>query len=254
MVLSSCDAFLYSPNEVRVEEQERDINAKNIQRLSLLQASDTLKFVLIGDTQRFYEETDAFVRQINGAEDVDFVILAGDITDFGLNKEFKWVNERLSRLKVPYITVIGNHDMLANGREVYRKMYGAENFSFTVNGNTFICLNTNSEEVGFDGTLPDMNWLTSELGKSKNSNNVFVISHVPPFSAAFDKSLEQSYADVLKSNRNVRLSLHGHQHYYSLSNPYNGGCDYLVVGSMNKKNYAVVSVAGGKYNIEEKQF
>ena len=253
-LLWSCDAFQYSPNEVRLEDHERDINTRNIQKLGLLQAPDTLKFILIGDSQRFYDETEKFVNTINQLEDVSFVLLAGDISDFGLNQEFKWINERLSRLKIPYITIIGNHDMLANGRTIYNKMFGPENFSFSVHGNTFICLNTNSEEAGFDGTLPDLNWLSGQLANAKTAKNVFVVSHVPPFSSAFDKDLEQDYAGLLSNHSNVRLSLHGHQHSFSQSYNYHDQVNYVVVGSLNKRNYALVTVVGTECSVEEKYF
>ncbi|HYH14625.1 MAG TPA: metallophosphoesterase family protein, partial [Flavisolibacter sp.] len=115
--LMSCkDLFQYSPKEVRLEEEEQNINLKNIPKIEALPKKDTLKFILIGDTQRFYDETADFVTAANQRNDISFVVLAGDISDFGLSKEFKWVHRELKQLKVPYIGVIGNHDMLSNGR------------------------------------------------------------------------------------------------------------------------------------------
>ena len=37
----------------------------------------------IGDTQRTYDETEAFVHHANGRDDIDFVIHGGDYTEFG---------------------------------------------------------------------------------------------------------------------------------------------------------------------------
>lgn len=159
--------------------------------------------------------------------------------------------ERLSRLKVPYVSVIGNHDMLANGREVYRQVYGAENFSFAYGTSKFVCLNTNSNERGYDGSIPDMAWLRRELSGLEEYRNVFVVGHMAPFHEGFDPNVEPNYASLLARNSKVRLSMHAHQHYYSLTHPYSDGVEYLVVGGMSKRNYALVAVEGEHYHIEE---
>jgi 3',5'-cyclic AMP phosphodiesterase CpdA len=59
----------------------------------------------------------------------DFVIHGGDISDFGLTKEFLWMRDIMNGLKAPYVVIIGNHGCLANGTEIYRKIFGEENFS-----------------------------------------------------------------------------------------------------------------------------
>jgi Icc-related predicted phosphoesterase len=249
--ISCKKAFLYNLNEVRLEENEKNLNAKNIEKIEAKSQGDTLKFILIGDSQRFYNELDDFVEEANKLKNVAFVILAGDISDFGLNKEFKWIHRSLSKLYIPYIAVIGNHDMLANGRIVYQQMFGPENFTFTSNGNKFICLNTNSEEVGYNGSLPNIPWLQQQLSDLSNYKNAFVISHVPPFNNAFDKKLEKQFSSLLSTTSKVRLSLHGHLHSYQESEFYNDGLKYVVVGTINKRNYALISVWGDQHSVEE---
>lgn len=250
-IVSCKDLFQYSPKEIRLEDAETNLNEKNIRKLQQQQPKDTFRFIVTGDSQRFYEELDDFVNKVNSMHDISFVLLNGDITDFGLNREFKWVNDRLARLKVPYIVVIGNHDMLSNGRLVYQKMYGPENFSFTIGNNKFICHNSNSEEVGFDGSIPSMSWISNELSDCGSRKNVFLFSHVPPFSAAFDPKLVESYTNALAQARTVRMSIHAHQHSYSLSRPYGESVEYLVVASMNKRNFGLITVADDTYTVEE---
>lgn len=206
---------------------------------------------MIGDSQRFYNELDDFVEEANQMKDVAFIVLAGDISDFDLNKEFKWIHRSLRKLSMPYIAVIGNHDMLANGRIVYQQMFGPEDFTFTCNGNKFICLNTNSREVSFNGSLPNIPWLQQQLSDLSGYNNAFVISHVPPFNSDFDKQLEKQFSSLLASNSKVRLSMHGHLHYYREEEIYNDGLKYVVVGAINKRNYALISVWGNQYSVKE---
>jgi 3',5'-cyclic-AMP phosphodiesterase len=253
--LVSCkDLFQYSPNEVRLEEHEKNLNQKNIQKIRALNPKENFRFILIGDSQRFYEEVDDFVASVNTLDDVAFVVLAGDITDFGLNREYRWMAERLNKLKMPYVGVIGNHDMLANGSEVYKQMFGEENFSFTYAGTKIVCLNTCSNERGFDGTIPNIPWLTKELTDTLGYDNAFVVSHMPPFDVGFDKRMEQSYAQLMSSNKRIRMSLHGHQHTASRTSPYGDGFEYLVVGSMNKRSYFVVSVGEKGAHVENREY
>jgi 3',5'-cyclic-AMP phosphodiesterase len=248
-LISSCEKFVYHPNEVRPDFKQ--LNARNIEKLQSRPFKNSLRFILVGDTQRFYEELDDFVNHVNSQNDISFVLLSGDLVDFGLNREYNWIAARLDRLNIPYIACIGNHDMLANGTLIFREMFGPENFSFEFSGNKFICINTNSRESGMDGSVPNISWLEAEL-LDTISQNIFILSHVPPFSADFDKNLESAFTSLLSSNPKTRLSMHGHEHRYFLSKPYEDGLEYLVVASADERNYALITVNGHNYHIEQK--
>lgn len=43
-----------------------------------------------------------------------------------MTKEFEWAVERLNQLRVPYVGLIGNHDILGNGHEVYTELFGED--------------------------------------------------------------------------------------------------------------------------------
>ncbi|MEO5564348.1 MAG: metallophosphoesterase [Chitinophagaceae bacterium] len=248
-LILSCKNFVYHPDEIRPNAKQ--LNPKNIQKIQSLAAKTSFKFILIGDTQRFYDELEAFVAHVNSKNDISFVLFDGDLVDFGWNREYNWVYERLAKLKLPYISTIGNHDMLANGRLIYKEMFGPENFTFNYSGSKFICLNTNSREAGYDGTIPDVNWLTNEL-KDTTPQNIFILAHVPPFSDDFNRGIEFDYRVLLRSNPKTRLSLNGHEHQYRLVQPYFDGLEYLVAGAGNQRNYALITVNGTEYSIEEK--
>ena len=145
---SSCKKlFSYSANEIQIGEKDRDQNIKNIERLQSKEQTDSFRFVVISDCQRFYEEMDEFVEKINRYPGISFVLLNGDITDFGLRSEYLWISQRLEKLSFPFIVVIGNHDMLGNGRELYKQMFGPENFGFSFSGYKFVVLNSNSRKL-----------------------------------------------------------------------------------------------------------
>ncbi|MDB5196845.1 MAG: hypothetical protein JWP88_1216 [Flaviaesturariibacter sp.] len=251
-LLLSCKKMIqYSPLEVRLEEADKKLNAKNIARIEAIPQQDTLRFVVIGDSQGFYDETNDFVDVLNRRNDIDFVVLAGDIVEYGDSREFKWMSQSLRKLTVPFIGVIGNHDMVANARQVYKEMFGAENFAFQCNGSQFVCLNTNGFMTNYDGTVPNLSWLRQQLQSDEAYKNTFVVSHIPPFAGGFGWDKEKEYAAILADNPTTRLSIHGHIHEYGVSRPYNDGIEYLVVSNMLKRSYVVVTVVAQTYRFEQ---
>jgi 3',5'-cyclic AMP phosphodiesterase CpdA len=167
--------------------------------------------IFTGDAQRYYDQLDSLVQKVNQFKNIDFLILDGDISDFGLLQEFLRVNERLVKLHVPYICTVGNHDLNANGSEIYTRMFGPKNFSFTYKKYKFLCHDDNSREYNFPGNVPDLKWLSNELNDS--SAKWFVgVSHVPPWSPDFDQKMVHDYLNLLGSKPGFILSLHGHEH------------------------------------------
>lgn len=86
ILLSACDLIDYHPYDGRLTISERDINGHNIPLIeAATKDKDTIRFVLIGDTQRSYDETEDFVKHINTKKDsIDFIIHGGDYTEFGM--------------------------------------------------------------------------------------------------------------------------------------------------------------------------
>lgn len=243
--------FTYSPNEIQIEEKDRNQNIKNIERLQSKTQNGSFRFVVISDTQRFYDEMDDFVEKINHYPGISFVVLNGDMTDFGLRSEYLWISDRLQKLSIPFLVVIGNHDMLGNGRELYKQMFGPENFGFSYSDNKFIILNSNSREVGYNGSLPDTNWLQQELSSTPSQQKIFVLAHLAPFSGDFDRSLEQAYVRILANNGNVVYSIHGHEGISYRGQPYGPAVNYVVVNSLKERSFVVINVDSNDITVEE---
>ncbi len=251
--LQACEEFEYSPYEVRLDKDEKNINQRNIGKIQALPLSptDTLRFILTADSQGFYEENSELVQQINKNEKAAFLLLGGDVTDFGLAKEFKLVHDDLKRLKMPYVAVVGNHDVVNNGKEVFQAMYGKFDISFTVGRNKFILLNTNYLE--FAKTVPDLDWLENELKASADFDNVFVLSHIPPKNTEFGREKAVRYIQLM-SQYNVRFSLHGHNHSFDYYFPFDGKVPYLESGATEKKEYVVFTVIGQNVTFKRVKF
>ena len=130
LLLAGCDLIDYHPYDVRISG-ETDVNAHNIEQIEAkCKGKTTIRFITMGDSQRWYDETEDFVKEVNKRDDIDFVIHGGDMSDFGLTKEFLWQRDIMNGLKVPYVVLIGNHDCLGTGAETYQAVFGPTNFSF----------------------------------------------------------------------------------------------------------------------------
>ncbi len=251
----SCEGlFQFNPNQILLKDSETNLNLKNIEKIKLLPKNDTVRFILMGDTQRWYDESSDFVKSANSQPDISFVIHAGDISDFGLSQEFKWVHEIMLQLKCPYVTVIGNHDSVANGPLVYKKMYGDLDYTFEFGNNKFIFVNTNSREYNFSGTVPNLSWLRAQLSDNTTGKNAIVIGHVPPFDADFDPKMEDEYARILSEDPHVKFTLYGHQHAFKEGEFYNDGVKYMITTNIGARGYMVVTSWTGGYRVDRIEF
>lgn len=253
LLLSSCEGLVeYHPHQIILDSNDKGLTAYNLSKLYAQTPSDTLKVLVMGDTQRFYDAAEKFVESANQFTYIDFVIHQGDISDFGMSQEFRWVHDIMKKLKWPYLTVIGNHDMLGNARKVYQEMYGSFNYSFVYGLTKFIFLDTNGREYKFKGQVPDLNWLKQELtpAASESWKQAIVVSHVPPFDADFDKQLEAPYHKTLADSKQVLVSLHGHQHSWDTKPKYDEQVNYYVTTTVKKRGYSYLKIWNGGYEIK----
>lgn len=252
--LISCNQFEYSPNQVFDKDSRRDINAINLQELGSGAQDDTVRFVLTGDTQKSRDETVKFREKVNAIPGVDFVIVAGDISEFGVLKEMEWIDRELEKLNMPYLAVIGNHDLTSRGKDVFVRMFGPLNYSFVYGGVKFICHDSNSREYSFNGKVPDVDWLKTELKPQADVQNYIAISHVPPISEDFDPKLISSYTAAFANAPGFLTSLHAHTHNYELFYPDQSGIPYVITSAVGNTEFLLVEVVNNQVSFERISF
>jgi Icc protein len=252
---ASCGKMEYSPNQKFDNNTPSNINAQNIKHILSDNGDDTIRFVLSGDSQRAYDDLGPFINKVNATPGIDFVILNGDISDFGLLQEFKWIERYYSKLNVPYLAVIGNHDHSANGVYVYQRMYSEKlDFSFTYKGIKFVCHNTNSREYNFNGTVPDLNFLRTEFQHEAGVNGYFAIAHVPPTSGDFDSKLFDEYGKILTDNGKVFAVLNAHIDKESIKYPYTPNLPVITTNSLYNRHFLIVEVVNNNFKFYEVAF
>ena len=145
-LLAACSLFEFSPYEVpaRGENPAGEApsrTAAHVGRLEALakRAGTPFRFAVLADSHSDYDDLADAVASLNADSTLDFVILAGDFTQYGLLKEYEWFRVIMDRLSIPYVTVIGNHDAQANGEAVYRSVFGPLDYAFTFGGVRFVC-------------------------------------------------------------------------------------------------------------------
>ncbi len=248
-----CNTDEYSPNQVFNRTTKRDVNAAQLALLAKKTAGSTVRIVVSGDTQRSYKETTDFVENIYARNDIDFVFLNGDISDFGLLAEFDGILEIYSRLDVPFISVVGNHDLVANGRAVFERMFGPLNFTFTFGTTKFVCHDTNGREYDFNGSTPNMAWLKDNLKLSSTQTNLIAVSHVPPIDADFDPALVGPYQTLFNQTPGLLASIHSHRHAKLETFYQNGtsGIPFIVTNAIVKRAYTIIEIKNGQISAQE---
>lgn len=241
----------YHPYDVKIEGA-KNINSRNIAQIEHICANkDSIRFVAMGDSQGFYNDTRDFVEAINTRNDIDFIIHGGDFTDYGTNNEFVWQRNIFELLQIPYVGLIGNHDCLGTGRDSYRMIWGETNFSFTAGDTRFICLNTNALEYDYSEPIPDFDFIIKEINDSSNTANKTVICmHARPYCDVFNNNVAQIFIHYIKQFPNLQFCFNAHGHNIEVANLYNDGTIFYQCDSMNGRSYLLFTITPNGYEYE----
>jgi outer membrane protein assembly factor BamB/predicted MPP superfamily phosphohydrolase len=183
------------------------------------------------------------VQNINNDSTIKFVILSGDITDFGTDSEFHLAKKILDSLNKPWYIIPGNHDAnwSESGTNSFRKIFGSETFKFMYGGYLFLGTASGPNMRMSPGQVSRENivWLDSTINNLKDKNvPVIYVNHYPQ-----DSSLNNWFEviDILKK-RNIQLIVCGHGHANHVLN-FEG-----IPAAMGRSNLRAKTPVGG-YNI-----
>lgn len=183
------------------------------------------------------------VQDINNNPSLAFVVVTGDITEFGADHELTLAKQILDSLNKKYYVIPGNHDAnwSESGSNTFKTVFGAETFSFVHEGYLFAATSSGPNMRMSPGQIPRENvvWLDSVLKNMKNAEMpVIYLNHYPQ-----DDSQNNWYEAINRlKKRNTQLILcgHGHNnHKYNFEN---------IPGVMGRSNLRAKDSIGG-YNI-----
>ncbi|HEX8462208.1 MAG TPA: PQQ-binding-like beta-propeller repeat protein, partial [Segetibacter sp.] len=176
------------------------------------------RFAFISDTHigspdgAAEEDLRRTVRDINTLTGVAFVVITGDITELGTDKELYLAKKILDSLKIPWYIIPGNHDTgwSESGGLSFTRIFGSDKFDFNYNGIYFIGCASGPYVRMSDGHVPRdaMKWMEKKLSGLDKNQPVIFLNHYP-----LDAGLDNWYEviDLLKK-QNTLLALCGHGH------------------------------------------
>jgi len=206
----------------------------------------TFKYAFVTDTHvgtaTGEEDLRNTVKDINSQNDLDFVLVTGDVTEMGTRVEIALAKEILKALKKPWYVIPGNHDTgwSESGGVDFIKAFGDDKFTFDHKGYRFIACASGPYVRMSDGHIPRdaVVWLDKILKKTPPEMPVVFINHYP-----VDNSLDNWYeaTDRIKKY-NIQYAICGHGHA-------NQALDFEgVPGTMGRSNLRAKDSIGG-YNV-----
>ncbi len=159
------------------------------------------------------------VADINSQKDIDFVMVTGDITEFGSDNELQQARSILDQLSKPWYALPGNHDSKwsESGNNSFVTIFGAEEFVFEKGGFLFVGTASGPNMRMAPGLVPreQIVFLDSILSHRSNPLQPLIfVNHYP-----LDESISNWYdiVDRLKTTH-VKATLLGHGHRNHLYN------------------------------------
>ncbi len=207
-----------------------------------------LRFAWLSDThvgwERAAADLRASVNDINALTNCSFVIVSGDVTQFGSHEQLVEAKSILDGLKIPCHAVPGNHDCKwsESGATEFARLWGTDRFVFDAGGFCFIGMHEGPVMKMGEGHFSpqDVRWLKATLAGLPAEQPIIFVTHYP-----LRDELDNWYVvlDELKRH-NIQAILVGHGHANVKLN-FEG-----VPAAMGRSNYRVLTKPPGYTLVE----
>lgn len=169
------------------------------------------------------EHSDYFAKSIENwnsfSDHFDFVVINGDLVEYGTPQEFTYAKNHLALLKKPYYTVLGNHDVSnrgVEGKSAYREAFGLNRENYFIQHKEVCCIFldiTDGQRANVSMQESTILWLKNALLDISKETPLIVFSHFPlhPETPKFPVRDAHQLFNLLE-NRIVLGYFSGHYH------------------------------------------
>lgn len=193
-----------------------------------------------------YENTDrALTHALSLFPDAEFVVITGDIANWGELEAYRHLERRLKSISLPVFLMIGNHD----NRDNFFKVFGDRHpFEFPYAqyrqefaGHELVFLDTQGVGSHAGRLSPDrLSWLDRTLGAAQNDVLMFmhhhpVELHAPALDAKGLTNWPEFHAVLARHRDKIRHIFHGHCHLLLQGNV--EGISFTGLRSMSDQAY-----------------
>ncbi|WP_396587673.1 metallophosphoesterase family protein [Bermanella sp. R86510] len=210
--------------------------AANIEKLKAYEervgSKSEYQVAIVSDPQQYPGAFEEVIEHINGLPEVDFILLTGDLAETGIKAEFEWTCKAMEKAKQPIFAIIGNHDAISFGKDIWADTFGPEDYSFTYQNSKFIAYNDNKYEYE---NVPDRAWLAEETENASSFDYIIAASHVPPWPT--DLAISQDLKDL-----GVDLTIHGHESRFDFWQLSNVMLPHYVTSFTKEKAFGLLTV------------
>ncbi len=215
---------------------------ENLARLTAFEASigkvDSYRVAIIGDPQQYPGAFEDTIEYINTLPNVHFTLVVGDLAETGVKAEFEWMCKAMSKSNIPMIPVIGNHDSISFGQDIWLDVFGPFDFAFTYQNTRFVAYNDNQYEFGVP---PDRDWLHAQAQPNEGEadfEHIIGVSHVPPWddNEGFDASLSAS---------GYELTVHGHESSFDFWERSDVGLPHYITTQNRDPGFGMLTIYAG---------
>lgn len=187
---------------------------------------DHFRFVVIGDT-RDGDQMFAYLMELAQSMDPLFIINVGDLVHSGAHDEYLHYYDQIKDFRLPYISVIGNHECHVDGGcERYVEMFGPTDDYFDYGDTRFIFFN-NYIDHKYTMTDGQLGWLEKALDTDKKK---LLFMHAPPDTRVWggmNREVSRRFMELVE-RKGVRRVYFGHIHAHDRL--VRGGTTYVMSG------------------------
>ena len=263
--LAACAAFLLLCCACELPWFQPDLpsqlNAAAAQRIQdRLAGSDNFTFALVGDSRGNPEKFQQILAAAAGHGPA-FIIHSGDFSTIGSAGQYAEAVKVLQGCPAPVVVIPGNHDMLTDGGNLFRKVFGPPDFYIELGAFRFVFIDTTDDKL--DGEfvlLPGKNEPLPLAMICAGADNIVIVAHTPPAIAPLQvhgaEAITGPFIELISHYASrFRAVLCGHLHGYAQTSV--SGVPIIISGGagaplysdkgegfVGRYNYVLVSVRG----------